>query len=67
MPDVGRYERTILVKQGLYAYEYLAPRDPVRSQAVAVGQPTVYTAFVFYKDLTRFTERLVGVESVVAR
>ncbi|MEM6325688.1 MAG: type IX secretion system plug protein domain-containing protein [Bacteroidota bacterium] len=66
-PDDKRYEGTVLVKQGLYAYDYPAPvADPSR-QPVALGQPSAYTALVFYRDLSLFADRLVGVQSAVAR
>ena len=67
VPEFKRYEGTLLVKQGVYAYDYVAPRAPANRQAVALGQPSVYTALVFYRDLTRFADRLVGVQSAVAR
>ncbi|OZC04659.1 hypothetical protein BSZ36_08365 [Rubricoccus marinus] len=67
VPEFNRYEGTFLVKQGRYAYQYAAPRATPRQRPIALGQPTVFTAFVFFEDLTRFTQRLVGVESVVAR
>lgn len=67
MPTERRYEATLLVKQGLYAYDYVAPRATPRQRPTALGQPTVYTALVFYSDLTRFTERLVAVETAVTR
>ena len=65
--EARRYEGSALVKQGLYAYDYVAPQAPPRQRPTALGQPTVFTAFVFYEDLTRFAERLVGVQTVVAR
>ena len=67
VPEFRRYEGTFLVKQGIYTYDYIAPRAPASRQAVALGQPSVYTALVFYRDLTRFANRLVGVQSAVAR
>ncbi|MEM1056736.1 MAG: type IX secretion system plug protein domain-containing protein [Bacteroidota bacterium] len=66
-PDEKRYVGTVLVKQGIYAYDFPAPRAPPSRQPVALGQPSVYTALVFYQDLTRFADRLVGVQSAVAR
>ncbi len=67
MPEANHYEATFVVKQGLYAYGYETPSATPSQRPVALGQPTVFTAFVFFDDLTLFSQRLVGVESVVAR
>lgn len=67
VPEAKRYEGTVLVKQGVYVYDYPAPRATPSQRATSLGQPSVYTALVFYRDLTRFTDRLVGVQSAVAR
>lgn len=65
--EAKRYQGTALIKQGVYVYDYPAPRADRSRQPVSLGQPSVYTALVFYRDLTRFTDRLVGVQSAVAR
>ncbi len=62
----GRYERTLRIKQGRYVYGYVSPGGPARA-GVSLGQPTLFTAMVFLRDPARFTDRLVAVESVVAR
>lgn len=65
-PEEGRYERTLRIKQGRYVYGYVAAGGPPRA-GVALGQPSVYTAFVYLRDPSRFTDRLVAVQSGVAR
>lgn len=67
VPESKWYETTALVKQGIYAYDYVAPRADPSRQPGALGQPSVYTALVFYDDPVRFADRLVGVQSAVAR
>ena len=67
VPEDGRYEATALIKQGRYVYQYQAPGAPEGRIRPSLGQPTVYTALVFYEDLTRFADRLVGTETIVAR
>lgn len=64
-PAERRYETTIRLKQGRYVYGYASPGGPVRA-GIAVGQSSVYTAFVYFRDPRRFTDRLVAVESAVA-
>ncbi len=64
-PSVSRYETTIRLKQGRYVYGYAAPGGPSRA-GIAVGQSSVFTAFVYFRDPRRFTDRLVAVESAVA-
>lgn len=59
----GRYEGDVLVKQGRYVYGY----SPAPTRANALGQPSVFTAFVYLADPRRFTDRLVAVQSGVAR
>ena len=61
--EAGRYEATLLVKQGLYVYGYAG--GP--AQTPGLGAPSVFTAFVYLDDPRRFTDRLVAVQSAVAR
>ena len=65
-PAVKRYEGTLLLKQGLYVYAYALPRS-ARGDVFAVGQESLFTAFVYLRDPQLFTDRLVAVESGVAR
>ena len=62
VPEVRRYERTVRLKQGAYVYEYVSPGGAPRRQ-VAIGQTSLYTAFVYLADPARFTDRLVAVQS----
>ena len=59
----GRYEATLLIKQGRYVYGYAG--GP--SQTPGLGAPSVFTAFVYLDDPRRFTDRLVAVRSGIAR
>jgi hypothetical protein len=61
--EEGRYEATLRIKQGRYVYGY----SPVSDRAGVLGQPTLFTAFVYLADPRRFTDRLVAVRSGVAR
>ena len=63
----GRYELTLLVKQGAYVYTYEAPRSRIVREGVSFGQPSLYTALVFYDDPTQFADRLVAVRTGLAR
>ena len=65
-PSVKRYEGTMLLKQGLYVYGYALPRG-ARRNVFAVGQESLFTAFVYLRDPQLFTDRLVAVESGIAR
>ena len=66
MPELKRYEGTALLKQGLYVYGYSVPgRD--RSRILTLGQPSLFTAFVYLRDNQLFTDRLIAVESGIAR
>jgi hypothetical protein len=63
-PEGRRYERTLRIKQGAYVYGYTSPGGPARRQ-VALGQSNLYTAFVYLADPSRFTDRLVAVQSTL--
>ena len=67
MPEDGRYEGTLLLKQGLYLYRYFVD-DPaaVPSPNLALQQ-NLYTALVYVFDPTRFTDRLVAFRSVLGQ
>jgi hypothetical protein len=66
LPDERRYEATLLLKQGRYVYGYALPGGPPLRGAT-LGQATIFTALVFLADPQTFTDRLVAVESIVAR
>lgn len=63
VPEAGRYEGTVLVKQGRYVYAYA----PVPQQSAPLNPPTLFTAFVYLNDPQRFTDRLIAVQTDVAR
>lgn len=66
-PEALRYDGSILLKQGRYTYGYSLPTSGSAQGRGSLSQPTVYTALVFYRDLSTFADRLVGVESRVVR
>ncbi len=63
VPENGRYEGTVLVKQGSYVYSYA----PVPRQTAPLNPPALFTAFVYLNDPRRFTDRLIAVQTAVAR
>ena len=65
--EAGRYELTARVKQGAYVYTYEAPRSALVRDGITFGQPSLYTALVFYDDPTGFADRLVAVRTGLAR
>lgn len=58
-----RYEGVVSVKQGRYVYGYAPPPDRI----APVARPQLFTAFVYLQDPRLFTDRLVAVQSGVAR
>ncbi len=64
-PETGRYETTILLKQGRYLYRYYVD-DPAARPPVRDFQPSRYTAFVYLHDPSRLTDRLVATRSAIA-
>ncbi len=65
-PEVRRYEGTALLKQGLYVYGYALP-GRVQGRVLSLGQPSLFTAFVYLRDSQLFTDRLVAIQSGIAR
>ena len=67
-PSVGRYEGSLLLKQGLYLYRYFID-DPAAapSDANRTLQPSLYTAFVYAFDPTRQTDRLVATRTILGQ
>ena len=67
VPEDGRYEGTLLLKQGLYLYRYYVD-DPVATPNRNLGlQQNLYTALVYVFDPTRLTDRLVAFRSVLGQ
>lgn len=63
VPARSRYEGEVLVKQGRYEYHYDAP-DPALRGLVQRALPRLdsrYHAFVYYRDVTLGTDRLLAV------
>lgn len=59
----GRYEGTVLLKQGQYQYFYAA-EDPAFAEQLRRNQSplaSTYSAFVYYRDTQRNTDRLLQV------
>ncbi len=62
VPDERHYTQNVLLKQGQYEYRYVSD-DPqlARAQSNVLGRPDLsYTAFVYYRDPTRQTDRLIA-------
>ena len=62
----GRYEGRVLLKQGRYEYFY-SGTDPQLQEAIRRAQPptrSIYTTFVYYRDPSLGTDRLLRVGSV---
>ena len=61
----SQYEGTVLLKQGQYEYFY-ATSDPGLADEVGRSQTqarSTYTAFVYYRDARRNTDRLLRVSA----
>jgi len=59
----GQYEGTVLLKQGRYQYFY-STDDPTYRKQVLASQPRItgtYLAFVYYRDASLNTDRLLRV------
>jgi hypothetical protein len=65
-PGAARYEGAVLLKQGLYLYQYLVD-DPAAEPEALLLQPALYTALVYLHDPIRITDRLVAVRSAVGQ
>lgn len=70
VPDRRRYEGSVLVKQGRYAYRYWVD-DPAERERIArtveLGRPSLYTSLVYVYDPAFNTDRLLAVSSVLGR
>jgi hypothetical protein len=68
VPGRERYEGSVLLKQGVYQYGYV-PTDPGVRGAMRRNAPRfeqIYTAFVYFDDVSLQTDRLMAVQSVIA-
>jgi len=69
VPGQARYEGTVLLKQGRYEYFY-SGSAPQLQKAVRRSQPltrSTYTTFVYYRDPSLGTDRLLRVGRVEAQ
>ena len=70
VPDARRYEGSLLLKQGRYAYRYWAD-DPAERErirrTVEIGRPSLYTSLVYVYDPAFNTDRLLSVSNVLGR
>ncbi len=67
--DLGRYEGELLIKQGKYEYRYTSPDPRVRRQLRArLPRPdNLYTALVYFSDVTLNTDRLLAYQNILSR
>ena len=69
VPERGRYEGDVLLKQGQYEYRY-ATTDREAYRALASALPrrdNLYTALVYYSDIGLGSDRLLAVQESVGR
>ncbi len=59
----GRYEVTLLIKQGQYAYRYETEERNRDAASRAIIQPSYFTALVFLRDPVRLTDRVVALRN----
>ena len=67
--EQGRYEGSVLIKQGLYEYRY-SSRDARARRALRNNLPrsdNLYTAFVYFSDSSLQTDRLLATRGVRTR
>lgn len=70
VPERGRYEADVLLKQGQYEYQYESPDSAVQAtlqESLSSSPNRSYTVFVYYNDVTRNTDRLLAVRTVQGR
>ena len=70
VPERGRYEADVLLKQGQYEYQYDSPDPAVRAvlqEGLSSTPRRSYTVFVYYNDITQNTDRLLAVRTVQSR
>ncbi|MEX1054592.1 MAG: type IX secretion system plug protein domain-containing protein [Rhodothermales bacterium] len=68
MPDEGRYEGDVLLKQGQYEYRYVTQdRSTLRALRGNLPRPdNQYAAFVYYRDVSLNTDRLLAVRQAIS-
>lgn len=68
VPEAGRYEGDLLIKQGQYEYRYMT-RDRRVVQALRGNIPRAenqYAAMVYYDDVSLSTDRLIAVRQAIS-
>jgi hypothetical protein len=69
VPDEGRYEVDVLIKQGQYEYRYLT-RDRRTVRSLRGNMPrseNQYAAMVYYDDVSLSTDRLIAVRQTLSQ
>lgn len=69
VPEEGRYEVDILIKQGQYEYRYLT-RDRRTARSLRGNMPrseNQYAAMVYYDDVNLSTDRLIAVRQTLSQ
>ena len=63
------YEADLLIKQGQYEYRYTSPDPAVRRQLLTrLPRPdNLYTAFVYFSDVSLNTDRLLAFQHLLSR
>ncbi len=67
IPENRRYEGNVLLKQGQYEYRYLVSDRRVRLTGAAPRLDNLYSVFVYFKDTSLFTDRLLAVNNILTR
>lgn len=69
VPEEGRYETELLIKQGHYEYRYIT-RDRRLARALRGNMPRAenqFAALVYYDDVSLNTDRLISVRQAITR
>lgn len=69
VPERGRYEAALLLKQGQYEYRYFATDPAVRAELrnKLPRADNLYQAFVYYDDVSAQTDRLIAVNGILSQ
>lgn len=69
VPENGRYETNMLLKQGEYEYQYFSNDRRLQNflKAAPPRLESLYTAFIYYSDISVSTDRLLGVTGLRTR
>ena len=67
--EEGWYEGPVLMKQGQHEYRYVSNNAGLE-QALQTGMPqleNLFTSLVYYRDISRQTDRLIAVQGILTR